>query len=77
VPFLIRRGERDEPRRGAAKRQGVKLFITGASPAVRRALLTMASPRRGPLPRNHRPAPWPHQGQPEKEAVKAEALAAS
>ena len=39
VPGFDRR-QCNEPRRGQGKRQGIRLFITGASPTVRRALLT-------------------------------------
>ena len=61
VPFLDSTAANVMGRVAAkAQRQGIRLFITGASPAVRRALLTHGvSPPRAPLSRDHRAARSP------------------
>jgi SulP family sulfate permease len=79
VPFLDSTAANAMSRVAArAKRQGVKLFITGASPAVRRALLTHGvTPPRARYRETIARAMADIKGSTEKEAVKAEALAAS
>jgi SulP family sulfate permease len=79
VPFLDSTAANAMSRVAArAKRQGVKLFITGASPAVRRALLTHGvTPPRARYRETIARAIADIKGSTEKEAVKAEALAAS
>jgi SulP family sulfate permease len=79
VPFLDSTAANAMGRVAArAKRQGVKLFITGASPAVRRALLTHGvTPPRARYRETIARAIADIKGSTEKEAVKAEALAAS
>jgi SulP family sulfate permease len=78
VPFLDSTAANAMGRVAArAKRQGVKLFITGASPAVRRALLTHGvTPPRARYRETIARAIADIKGSTEKEAVKAEALAA-
>jgi SulP family sulfate permease len=79
VPFLDSTAANAMSRVAArAKRQGVKLFITGASPAVRRALLTHGvTPPRARYRETIARAIADIKGSTEKEAVAAEGLAAS
>jgi SulP family sulfate permease len=79
VPFLDSTAANAMGRVAArAKRQGVKLFITGASPTVRRALLTHGvTPPRARYRETIARAIADIKGSTEKEAVAAEGLAAS
>jgi sulfate permease, SulP family len=79
VPFLDSTAANAMGRVAArAKRQGVKLFITGASPAVRRALLTHGvTPPRARYRETIARAIADIKGSTEREAVAADGLAAS
>jgi sulfate permease, SulP family len=79
VPFLDSTAANAMSRVAArAKRQGVKLFITGASPAVRRALLTHGvTPPRARYRETIARAIADIKGSTEREAVAADGLAAS
>jgi SulP family sulfate permease len=79
VPFLDSTAANAMGRVAArAKRQGVKLFITGASPTVRRALLTHGvTPPRARYRETIARAIADIKGSTEKEAVAAEALGTS
>ncbi len=79
VPFLDSTAANAMGRVAArAKRQGVKLFITGASPAVRRALLTHGvTPSRARYRETIARAVADIKGSTEKEAVTAERLTAT
>jgi sulfate permease, SulP family len=79
VPFLDSTAANAMSRVAArAKRQGVRLFITGASPGVRRALLTHGvTPPRARYRETIARAIADIKGKTEKEAVAAEARAVS